>query len=110
MKDTESSSATVPPRPKRLTAAPVRMVNVWLLAAHLIQKAADGEYDSLDSPYVLVMDDAGYVDAWPADHPEAGALISSPRFVCTLDASTPIDRLAASLHAATMRLGQESGA
>lgn len=108
MQDTESSSETVPRRPERLTAAPVRLFNVWSVAGLRLHMAAGEERDPLDPPYVLVIDGAGDVDAWPADHPEAGALINSPSFVCTLDASTPIDRIAAALKAAMLRLEQES--
>lgn len=106
MKDTERSN-TVIPLPTRLNVTRIRLGNIWLTASELVRTMAHAERSVSDAPYVLMLDSQGDVHALQSGDADYATSVGADGFVCTLDATTQVDQLAASLRAAALRQGAQ---
>lgn len=106
MKDTEHSN-TVIPLPTPLNGTRIRFGNIWLVASELVRTMGHTQRSAGEAPYVLVLDSRGDVYGLQSGDPDYASSVCAEGFICTLDATTQVDQLAASLRAAVRRLGAQ---
>lgn len=109
MKDNDRSS-TVIALPTPLNINRIRFGNIWLVASELVRTMGQTQRSADEAPYVLVLDAQGDVYALQAGDPDYASSVLAEGFICTLDATTQVDQLAASLRAAVLRLGAKESA
>ena len=106
MKDTERSG-TVIALPTPLNGTRIRLGNIWLFASDLVRTMGQTQYSADEAPYVLMLDSLGEVYALQSGDPDYASSICTDGFICTLDATTQVEQLAASLRTAARRLGAQ---
>ncbi|MFC3549563.1 hypothetical protein ACFOLC_00875 [Lysobacter cavernae] len=83
-------------------AQPIRLGNVWVMAATIASDLLAAQGMALGGPHVVTIDTGGTIEAIGPDHPEYGARLSAPGFVGAVSAATTIERLAGRMRQAAL--------
>lgn len=81
-------------------SAAVQLGNVWLLAAGMAKHMLHGDPLQPGAPYIVTLAFDGTLRGFTAEHPEYTQQLTARGFVCLIDGSTPVERIANRMHAA----------